>query len=46
MGNGEDKGLICTTHGHELRWGNPGGRVGDARHRGIRERKNGTTVIA
>ena len=21
MGNGETKELICTTHGHELRWG-------------------------
>ena len=21
MGNGEAKELICTTHGHELRWG-------------------------
>ena len=26
MGNGEVKELICTTHGHELRWGNAGGR--------------------
>ena len=29
MGNGESKELICTTHGHELRWGNDGGRVGE-----------------
>ena len=26
MGNGEAKELICMTHGHELRWGNAGGR--------------------
>ena len=26
MGNGEAEELICTTHGHELRWGNAGGR--------------------
>ena len=26
MGNGEAKELICTTHGHELRLGNGGGR--------------------
>ena len=26
MGNGEAKELICMTHGHELRWGNDGGR--------------------
>ena len=26
MGNGEAKELICKTHGHELRWGNAGGR--------------------
>ena len=27
MGNGEAKELICTTHGHELRWGwDAGGR--------------------
>ena len=27
MGNGEAKELICTIHGHELRWENDGGRV-------------------
>ena len=27
-GNGEAKELICTTHGHELKWKNAGGRVG------------------
>ena len=26
MGNGEAKELICMTYGHELRWGNEGGR--------------------
>ena len=26
MGNAEAKELICMTHGHELRWGNAGGR--------------------
>ena len=28
MGNGEAKELTCTTHGHELRWGNAGGNGG------------------
>ena len=45
MGNGEAKELICMTHGHELRWGNAGGRA-CAGWRGIKGRKNGTTVIA
>ena len=26
MGNAEAKELICTTHGHELRWENADGR--------------------
>ena len=26
MGNGEAKELIFMAHGHELRWGNDGGR--------------------
>ena len=26
MGNVEAEELICTTHGHELRWGDAGGR--------------------
>ena len=26
IGNGEAKELICMTHGHELKWGNAGGR--------------------
>ena len=38
MGNGEAKELICMTHGHEIRWGNAGGR-GGAGKRGIKERK-------
>ena len=45
MGNEEAKELICMTHGHELRWGNAGGR-GCAGRRGRKGRKNGTTVIA
>ena len=35
MGSGEAKELICTTHGHELRWGNMGGR-GFTGQRGIK----------
>ena len=35
MGNEEAKELICMTHGHELRWGNAGGR-GSAGQRGIK----------
>ena len=38
MGNGEAKELICMTHGHELRWGNIGGRMG-AGWMGIKGRK-------
>ena len=38
MGNGKAKELMCTTHGHELRWRNVGGRV-CAGQRGIKERK-------
>ena len=34
----EAKELICMTHGHEIRWGNAGGR-GGAGKRGIKERK-------
>ena len=46
MGSGEAKGLICLIHGHEVRWGNAGGR-GCIGQRGIKGRKkNGTTVIA
>ena len=45
IGNVEPKELICTTHGHEPTVGNAGGR-GGAGQRGIKGRKNGTTVIA
>ena len=38
MGNGEAKELICMTHGHELRWGNAGGRE-DTGQRRIKGRK-------
>ena len=38
MGNGEAKELICTTHGHEVRWGNDSGKEG-TEWRGIKERK-------
>ena len=38
VGNIEAKEPICTTHGHELSWGNDGGR-GYAGGRGIKERK-------
>ena len=38
MRNVEAKELICMTHGHEIRWGNAGGR-GGAGKRGIKERK-------
>ena len=45
MGNGEAKELICITDGHELRWGNDGGK-GGTRWKVIKGRRNGTTVIA
>ena len=38
MRNVEAKELICMTHGHEIRWGNAGGR-GGAGKRGIKGRK-------
>ena len=38
MGNGEAKELTCTTHRHELRWGNAGGR-GSTGQREIKGRK-------
>ena len=40
MGSGEAKELIRMTHGHELRWGNDGGRE-VTRWRGIKGRKMG-----
>ena len=42
MGNGEAKGLKCTTCGHELRVGDVGARSG-AGWRGIKGRKNERT---
>ena len=44
MGNGEAKELTCMTHGHELKWGNVGGK-GCAGWRGVKG-GNGTTGIA
>ena len=46
MGNGEAKELTCTTHGHELKWGNAGGS--GVQGRGNKEGwwGNGTTIIA
>ena len=38
IGNGEAKKLICTTHGHELRGVNAGGK-GGAGYRGMKGRK-------
>ena len=38
IGNGEANDLICMTHGHELSWGNDGGRAGTGQ-RGIKGRK-------
>ena len=38
MGSGEARELICMTHGHELSWGNNGGKRG-AGQRGIKGRK-------
>ena len=38
MGNGGAKELVCMSHGHELRWGNAGGR-GCTGWRVIKERK-------
>ena len=46
MGNGEAKGLICKTHGHELRSGNAGGRGGCTVEGNDGENKSGTTVRA
>ena len=40
MGNGEAKELMRTSHGHELKWGNDGGRAG-AGQRGIKEGEMG-----
>ena len=45
MGNGEAKELIRMTYGHELRWGNAGGR-GVQSGREQRGENNGATLIA
>ena len=44
MGNGEAKELICTTLGHELKWGKAVG--GGCRAEGNQGGENGTTIIA
>ena len=44
MGKGEAKEVICMTHGHELKVGECWCEEG-ARWRGIKGKKNGTTVI-
>ena len=44
MGNGEAKELICMTHGHELWWGNDGGR-GNGVERNKGEKKMGQLLI-
>ena len=46
IGNGEAKELICMTHGYELSAGWECWREGVAGQRGIKGRKNRTTVIA
>ena len=40
MGNRGLNELVCTTHGHELRWGNAGERWGTGQ-RGIKGKKMG-----
>ena len=45
IGNGEAEEIICTTHGHELRVGNDGGRAVQGRGE-QRGEKNGRTVTA
>ena len=39
VGNGEAKGLICMTHGHELRGMNAGGRWGAGQRGGNKGKK-------
>ena len=46
IGNGEAKELICMTLRHELRAEENNGGKGSTGQRRIKERKNGTTVIA
>ena len=47
MGNGEGKELISMTHGHELRWGNEGGRgcTGQRRVKGRKKWDNYNSII-
>ena len=46
MGNGEVKELVCMTHGHELRWGNAGGReVQGGGNKGEKKRDNCDSII-
>ena len=47
MGNGEGKELISMTHGHELRWGNDGGRgcTGQRRVKGRKKWDNYNSII-
>ena len=46
IGNTEVKELICTTHGHELRWGDAGGLRGVGWRGEKGEKRIGKTVIA
>ena len=48
MGNGEAKELICMTHGHELRWGNAGGRgrCKTEGNKGEKKRENYNSIIS
>ena len=46
IGNEEAKELICTTHGHEPRWGKCWWEGGCRVEGNKREKKNGTAVIA
>ena len=45
IGDGEAKELTCTTHGHELRWGDCLERRG-VLGRGVQRGKIGTTIIS
>ena len=47
MGNGEAKELTCMTHGHELRWGNDGGRWGTDQRgiKGIKKWDNYNSIM-
>ena len=45
MGNWLAKELLSMTQRHELRWGDAGG-LEHTGQRGIKERKNGETLIA